>query len=232
MRVDPTPLLEALGLDIPAELLDLAMMHRSYAYENGNPPTNERLEFLGDAVLGFVITDALYHRYPDDTEGQLAKYRAAIVNANALAEVARGIGLGEHLYLGRGEEATGGRDKSSILADSLEAVLGAAYLSRGTAVVSEAILRMFEPLIAQAALLGAGLDWKTSLQEVAASAGLGVPEYQATHSGPDHERQFHAQVVVAGQVRGEGQGRSKKVAEQQAAAQAYEAISGQAPAKD
>lgn len=229
MRADPAPLLEALGLDISPDLIELAMMHRSYSYEHGNPPTNERLEFLGDAVLGFVITEALYSRYPDASEGQLAKYRAAIVNATALAELARTVGLGEYLYLGRGEETTGGRDKSSILADTLEAVLGAAYLTCGIAIASEGILRLFSPLIDKAAQLGAGLDWKTSLQEAAAAAGLGVPTYRVTHTGPDHAREFKADAVLMDEVRGSGIGPSKKVAEQHAAAQAYAYVASLAP---
>ncbi len=214
-------LLEALDATISADLLDLAMMHRSYAYEHGSPPTNERLEFLGDAVLGFVVTDALYRTYPDAPEGNLAKYRAAIVNSAALADVARSLGVGDFLYLGRGEEATGGRDKSSILADTLEAVLGAAYLTGGIEAASDLILRLFRPLIDQAALLGAGLDWKTSLQERAAACNEGAPEYRVTHVGPDHAREFTAQALLNGVVRGTGTGRSKKLAEQAAAAQAY-----------
>jgi ribonuclease-3 len=199
-------------------------MHRSYAYENGNLPTNERLEFLGDSVLGIVITETLYMRYPDCTEGQLAKLRAAVVNATALADVARSLGLGEYLYLGRGEETTGGRDKSSILADTLEALFGAVFLSAGLTAAGEVIHRLFDPLIEAASVLGAGLDWKTSLQEIAAAHDLGLPEYQVTDVGPDHAKEFTAQAVVGGLVLGEGAGRSKKVAEQQAASAAYERI--------
>ncbi|MBK9738701.1 MAG: ribonuclease III [Actinobacteria bacterium] len=224
MIADTTDLLASLGVEIDPDLLSLALMHRSFAYENGALPTNERLEFLGDSVLGIVITDTLYRRYPDCTEGQLAKLRAAVVNATALADVARTIGLGQFLYLGRGEETTGGRDKSSILADTMEAVFGAVYLTSGIGTSAEVIHRLFDPLIERAAELGAGLDWKTSLQEIAAAADLGLPEYHVTDVGPDHAKEFSARAVVGGEVLGEGTGRSKKVAEQQAAAAAYEAI--------
>jgi ribonuclease-3 len=224
MIADTTDLLASLGVEIDPDLLSLALMHRSFAYENGALPTNERLEFLGDSVLGIVITDTLYRRYPDCTEGQLAKLRAAVVNATALADVARTSGLGQFLYLGRGEETTGGRDKSSILADTMEAVFGAVYLTSGIGTSAEVIHRLFDPLIERAAELGAGLDWKTSLQEIAAAADLGLPEYHVTDVGPDHAKEFSARAVVGGEVLGEGTGRSKKVAEQQAAAAAYEAI--------
>ena len=153
--------------------MTLALTHRSYAYENGGLPTNERLEFLGDSVLGIVVTETLYSQYPDWPEGQLAKLRAAVVNAGALADVARSLDLGEYLYLGRGEETTGGRDKSSILADTMEAVFGAVFLDSGIDTARAVIHLLFDPLIERAAELGAGLDWKTSLQEVAAAAGLG-----------------------------------------------------------
>jgi ribonuclease-3 len=154
-------------------------------------------------------------------EGQLAKLRAAVVNARACAEVARTLDLGRYMLLGRGEETTGGRDKSSILADAMEAVIGAVYLSSGLEVSREFVLRMFGPLIDASSELGAGLDWKTSLQEAAADAGLGVPEYLVTDQGPDHEKEFHARVRLGDQILGEGTGRSKKIAEQHAASHAY-----------
>jgi len=217
--------LAALQADLQAtvkrDLLDQATTHRSYAYEHGGLPENERLEFLGDSVLGVVITECLYSRFPDVPEGQLAKLRAAVVNARACAEVARTLDLGRYMLLGRGEEATGGRDKSSILADAMEAVIGAVYLSSGLEVAREFVLRMFGPLIEASAELGAGLDWKTSLQEIAADAGLGVPEYLVTDEGPDHEKEFHAKVRLGNEILGEGVGRSKKIAEQQAASHAY-----------
>lgn len=221
MKTDTNDLRESLGIGIGVDLLTLALTHRSYAYENGNLPTNERLEFLGDSVLGIVITETLYGQYPDWPEGQLAKLRAAVVNAGALAEVARTLGLGEYLYLGRGEETTGGRDKSSILADTMEAVFGAVFLDSGIDAARAVIHGLFDPMIEKAAELGAGLDWKTSLQEVAAAAGLGLPEYRVTDVGPDHAKEFSAEAVIGGHVLGDGVGRSKKVAEQRAAATAY-----------
>jgi len=213
---------EALGdPNLDAELLDRALTHRSYAYENGGLPTNERLEFLGDSVLGVVVTETLYTTHPDLSEGRLAKLRAAVVNARALADVARTIGLGEHVKLGRGEEITGGRKKSSILSDTVEAVIGAVYLSGGFETARAVVHRLFDPLMDAAAGMGAGLDWKTSLQELAAEHSLGVPEYVIEDDGPDHAKTFTAQVRVGEQVYGHGTGRSKKEAEQQAAETAY-----------
>ncbi|QYJ04559.1 ribonuclease III [Nocardioides panacisoli] len=203
------------------ELLERALTHRSYAYENGGLPTNERLEFLGDSVLGLVVTEALYRTHPDLPEGRLAKLRAAVVNARALAGVARGIALGEYVKLGRGEETTGGRQKDSILADTTEAVLGAVHLSGGIEVSSVVVHRLFDPLLDEASGLGAGLDWKTSLQELTAEHELGVPEYVITDDGPDHQKTFTAQVRVGERLFGAGTGRSKKEAEQGAAEAAY-----------
>jgi ribonuclease III len=217
----------ALGADLPDELLTLALTHRSYAYEHGGLPTNERLEFLGDAVLGLTITDELFHRHPDRSEGDLAKLRASIVNTQALADVARKLtddGLGSHLLLGRGEENTGGADKSSILADSMESLLGAIYLEHGIGTAREVILRLFRGLLDAAPTLGAGLDWKTSLQELTAARGLGVPSYVVSSTGPDHDKEFSATVIVMDTEYGEGVGRSKKEAEQKAAAAAWNAL--------
>jgi ribonuclease-3 len=221
---DPALLEECLGITIDRALLVRALTHRSYAYENGNLPTNERLEFLGDAVLGLVVTDALFRRHPDLPEGQLAKLRAAVVNMRALAEVARALGVGDHILLGRGEETSGGRDKSSILADTLEALIGAVYLEHGVEEGAALVHRLVDRLIDASAELGAGLDWKTSLQELTATHGLGVPEYIVTEEGPDHAKTFHASVLIGGAVRGTGTGRSKKEAEQQAAATAFSSI--------
>ena len=221
---DPAELLTALGVPLDPKLLDRALTHRSYAYENGGLPTNERLEFLGDSVLGLVVTDTLFREHPDLPEGQLAKLRAAVVNMRALAGVARGLELGRHIKLGRGEEGTGGRDKSSILADTLEAIIGAVYLNRGLDEASKLVHWLFDPVIARSARLGAGLDWKTSLQELTAAEILGVPEYQVAESGPDHQKSFRAVVRVGGKIYGSGEGRSKKEAEQQAAEVAWTAI--------
>ncbi|GAA1976376.1 ribonuclease III [Amycolatopsis minnesotensis] len=221
---DPATLLEALGVEMDAELLRLALTHRSYAYENGGLPPNERLEFLGDAVLGLVVTDHLYREHPDLPEGQLAKLRASVVNMHALAGVARGLGeggLGAHLLLGKGEELTGGRDKASILADGLEAVIGAVFLAHGIEAGRTLVHRLFDGLLAEAPLRGAGLDWKTSLQELTASSGLGVPEYRVEDTGPDHRKEFSATVLVGGRDLGHGDGTTKKEAEQKAAETAW-----------
>ena len=222
---DPAELLCALGVHISAETMERALTHRSFAYENGGLPTNERLEFLGDSVLGLVVTDTLFTEYPTLPEGQLAKLRAAVVQMNALAEVARELQLGSYVRLGRGEEGTGGRDKPSILADTLEAVIGATYVDCGLGAASALVHRLFDPVIERSALLGAGLDWKTSLQELTAVQGLGVPDYHVDDTGPDHQKLFRAVVRVGGRDLGTGEGRSKKAAEQQAAQAAYEALS-------
>nr|WP_281270534.1 ribonuclease III [Quadrisphaera granulorum] len=213
-------------------MLERALVHRSWSYENGGVPTNERLEFLGDAVLGLVVTDELFHRHPDLPEGRLAKLRSAVVNMRALASVARGLDLGSAVRLGRGEEATGGRDKDSILADTTEAVIGAVYLACGPDAAREFVLRLVGPLLEVSAELGAGLDWKTSLQELGAAHGLGPVEYQVTEEGPDHAKVFAAVATFpeapsarGGAVpQGEGAGRSKKEAEQEAAASAWRAL--------
>jgi ribonuclease III len=232
MKHPPVSHLEAaFGVALDPELLERALTHRSYAYENGGLPTNERLEFLGDAVLGLIVTTALFHKHPDLPEGQLAKLRASVVNMRALADVARRLGplgLGPYLLLGKGEEATGGRDKASILADTLEALLGAIYLQHGLATATAVIHRLFDPLMADAAGRGAALDWKTSLQELTATLGLGVPEYQIDEAGPDHAKTFTAWVVVAGEQYGGADGRSKKEAEQRAAEAAWRHISARA----
>ena len=234
LRPSTEPLEEAFGVPLEPELLQRALTHRSYAYENGGLPTNERLEFLGDSVLGVVITSALFHNHPDLPEGQLAKLRASVVNMHALADVARTLGpggLGPHLLLGKGEETTGGRDKASILADTLEALLGAIYLEHGLDTASEVIHRLFDPLMAESAGRGAALDWKTSLQELTAALGLGVPDYVIDDAGPDHAKTFTAWVVVAGVRYGGSDGRSKKQAEQRAAAAAWRTLTERAEEK-
>jgi len=221
-------LLEALGVELPAELLTIALTHRSYSYENGGLPTNERLEFLGDSVLGLTITEELYHRHPERSEGDLAKLRASIVNTQALADVGRrltDLGLGGYLLLGKGEEHSGGADKSSILADGVESLLGAIYLQHGAAVAREVILRLFAELLDTAPTLGAGLDWKSSLQELTAARGLGAPSYVVTSTGPDHDKEFTALVVVGEREHGQGIGKTKKEAELKAAAAAWTALS-------
>ena len=221
---DPEAINAALGVELEGELVVLALTHRSFAYENGGLPTNERLEFLGDSVLGVIITDVLYRTHPDLPEGRLAKLRASVVNMHALAGVGRRIGLGQQLRLGRGEEMTGGRDKSSIVADAVEAVIGAVYLQHGLDITREVIHRLFSDLLTAAPQLGAGLDWKTSLQELSAERGLGVPEYRVSEEGPDHAKLFAAKVILGGLSRGTGSGRTKKEAEQNAASAAYTSL--------
>jgi ribonuclease-3 len=219
---------EVVGAEIDESLLLRALTHRSYAYENGGAPHNERLEFLGDAVLGLVVTDTLFRAHPDHTEGQLAKFRAAVVNMRALAEVAATLGLGDFVFLGRGEESTGGREKASILADTTEAVIGAVFLSAGLEGAARLVHHLLDPMLRATASLGAGLDWKTSLQEIAAELGLGSPEYRVSEDGPEHEKIFTAEAVVGGEVRGDGVGRTKKDAEQQAASAAWKALNARA----
>lgn len=216
-------LIEELAVPLDDQLLDLALTHRSWAYENGGVPTNERLEFLGDAVLGVNVTEYLYSSQPDRPEGQLAKLRAACVNAFTLGDVARGLELGSLVKLGRGEVSTGGHDKTSILADTLEAVIGACHLC-SPAGAKRFVHHLFDPLVDRAATLGAGLDWKTSLQEICAARGAGQPVYQIEESGPDHDKRFTAQVLIDGLGFDIGHGHNKKQAEQQAAAAAFHTL--------
>lgn len=213
---------QALGVAFEnPELRRAALTHRSYAFENSLSVTNERLEFLGDSVLGIVVTDLAYRAYPDMSEGMLAKLRAAIVNMIALADVARSLGLGEIVLLGKGEEQSGGRDKSSILADALEAVFGAVYLDRGLDVASDLIERLFRPRM-EAYVRGEGdRDYKTILQELASRSLRSMPDYRVEDEGPDHQKEFTATVFLGGEAYGSGIGRSKKEAEQQAAREAY-----------
>ncbi|WP_448615939.1 ribonuclease III [Modestobacter sp. URMC 112] len=222
---------DALGVELPADLLTLTLTHRSYAYENGGLPTNERLEFLGDSVLGLVVTDELYRSHPRLAEGQLAKLRASVVNMTSLAKVARSLGdggIGPHLLLGRGEQTTGGREKDSILADALEALLGAVHLELGLDAAAALVHRLFDPLLAESATRGAALDWKTSLQELGAAQGLGPPVYDVQDDGPDHAKTFTAAVMLGGTVHGRGTGRTKKAAEQEAAETAWRALTTEA----
>ena len=221
-------LLASLGVGLDDDLLTLALTHRSYAYENGGLPSNERLEFLGDSVLQVVVTERLYRDHPDLAEGTLAKLRSSVVNSRALADVANGLGdggLGTCMLLGRGEQLTGGSAKSSIVGDAMESLIGAIHIAHGIDTAREVVERLFADLLAAAPQLGAGLDWKTSLQELTARIDLGVPSYEVTSLGPDHEKEFTARVSVDAQVRGEGTGRSKKDAEQKAAAAAWHALS-------
>ncbi|MFM8843001.1 MAG: ribonuclease III [Actinomycetota bacterium] len=216
---------EKLGVSVSPELLNLALTHRSFAYEFGGLPTNERLEFLGDSVLGLIITEALYQRFPDLDESRLSPLRSGIVNMRALAAIARELELGASLKIGKGEEVTGGRDKNSILADAFEALVGAIYLDHGFAKTTDIVMRLMKSAIDEALSRGAGLDGKTALQEVVAASGWQPPEYKVTESGPDHDKSFVAVAVVNGIAYQEGHGKSKREAEQVAARLAFEALS-------
>ena len=206
-------------------MLELALTHRSFSYEAGGLPTNERMEFLGDSVLGLVVTDELYEKFPDLDESRLSPLRSGVVNMRALAQVAREINLGQYLRIGKGEEATNGRDKNSILADSFEALVGAIYLDHGYTKTAEIVLNLLRPVIDSAQSSGAALDGKTALQELAASQGLTSPEYEIGESGPDHDKSFTAIAILSGVRYPQGVGKSKREAEQAASKLAHEVIS-------
>ena len=209
-------------------LLAQAMAHRSWCAENGGAASNERLEFLGDAVLGVVVTDHLFRTYPGLPEGELAKARATLVNSAALAEVAVELDLGDAILLGKGEDASGGRTKPSILADAVEAVIGAVYIDCGADAADELVMRLLGERIGSAAAGPGGGDYKTRLQELCARRFDQLPDYVLREDGPDHAKRFDAVVKVCGAERGAGRGRSKKQAEQAAARQAWERLSGDA----
>ena len=224
---------EVLGLPFsdPA-LWETALTHRSFAFERGLALTNERLEFLGDAVLGLVITDLAFRQFPDLSEGELAKLRAATVKMPTLAAVARQLALGDLVRLGRGEEMSGGRDKASILADCMEAVLGAFYLDKGLEPTRELIERLFWPRMEAYARGEGDRDHKMTLQELASREFSVAPEYRVSSQGPDHAKEFTATVFLRGEPYGSGRGRSKKEAEQQAAREALELIASEPGRED
>jgi ribonuclease III len=214
----------ALGISVQPESLQLAFTHRSFAYESGGIPTNERLEFLGDSVLGLLITKELYNRFPDFDESKLSPIRSGVVNTRALANIARNLEIAPFLRIGKGEESTGGRDKNSILADALEALVGVIYVQHGFEKTSEVVLKWFIPIIEEASKAGATLDAKTALQEIASAKGLTSPEYEISESGPDHDKSFTAAAVISGEKFTIGHGKSKREAEQVAAKLAYDEI--------
>jgi ribonuclease III len=225
VRGRATPIERALGVRFKDPgLRRMALSHRSYAFEQDSTETNERLEFLGDAVLGLVVTDLAYARFPDLPEGDLAKLRAATVNMLTLADIARELGLGQEILLGKGEELSGGRDKTSIVADAMEAVLGAVYLDRGLGAARDLIERLFWPRMAAYARGEGDRDYKTGLQELAAQDVGTIPQYRVVEEGPDHAKEFTATVLIGGEPYGSGEGRSKKEAEQHAAREAYERL--------
>jgi len=218
-----------LGVEISPQLLELALTHRSHAYESGSNETNERLEFLGDSVLGLIATEELFRRFPDLDESRLSPLRSGVVNMRALADIARTLNLGSHIRLGKGEENTGGNDKNSLLSDALEAIIGAIYIECGFQKTAQVVLGLIEKTLVNAVDKGAGLDGKTALQELVALAGKGAPEYLVTETGPDHDKSFTAFAMVAGEAIAQGEGKSKREAEQIAARVAYELLSVPTP---
>jgi len=215
--MDLSNLAQRIGVDADPQLLQQALTHRSYAYEHGGIPNNERLEFLGDSVLGFVVTDHIFHLLPNLSEGELTKVKNAVVSEKALAIAATEIGLGEFLLLGRGEEQTGGRQKPSLLADAFEAVLGAVYLSVGLPAAADIIDAFVFPLLADTDALRSNADPKTTIVELAQARGLGQVSYVVTFDGPDHDRTFFATLQLAGNAVASADGRTKKAAETAAA---------------
>ena len=214
---DAAALLQAWGVSIDPELLILALTHRSFANEAGLSANNERLEFLGDSVLSIIATDELYHRFPDLPESDLARLRSSVVSQKPLAELARSIGLGAFILLGVGENKTGGRDKASILSDTVEALIGATYLSNGLEPTRNALLLHLTPLIEKAGEPEAVADWNTPLSRHVRDQDLGDVDFVVTGSGPDHDRSYTAVLLVDGARVAEGRGRSKKIAENVAA---------------
>lgn len=206
------------------QLFELAFTHRSFAFEHGRIPSNERLEFLGDAVLQIVVTEHIFRSFPDLAEGQLAKLRASVVSSHALAEVARGLDLGELIRLGQGEINTGGADKTSILADTMEAVIGAIHMSCGADAAACFVHALLDERIASSELKGHYTDYKTALQEYCAHSGLEPPRYEIVGEGPDHQRVFTATAMVGGKAVGSGVASSKKRAEQLAAHEACRSL--------
>lgn len=215
--VDHTPLMQRLGVDIERDNLMLALTHRSFANEHNQLPNNERLEFVGDAVLGLTVATKLFELYPSRPESDLSPMRAAIVSRYGLADIAREIDLGPHVLIGKGEEHTGGREKESILADTTEALFGAIYLQHDFETARDVILRLFDHKLRHATVSQKHQDWKTALQVRLAELKLPVAEYRAEAEGPDHAQTFTAEVLVNGEVRGTGLGPNKKLAEQEAA---------------
>jgi ribonuclease-3 len=217
------------------DLLELALTHRSYANERGGDEHYERLEYLGDAVLGMVTAEWLYRNQPELPEGELSRLKAQLVSRGALARHAEAIELGEMLRLGVGEERSGGRAKPSLLADSLEAVFGAVYLDAGLPAAAKVILLMLAPMLeageGRSQLLGA--DAKTRLQEIAQARGWELPEYRHTGAtGPDHSRVYRVECWLAGRLAGAGEGSTKKLAEQRAAADALARLDGETAQPD
>ena len=210
-------------------LLETAMHHRSWNAENDGGESNERLEFLGDAVLGWVVADIVYTQHSDLPEGKLTDLRKSVVNANALAEVAVDLGIGEYLMLGKGEDTAGGREKTSILSDALEAVIGAVYIDAGPQATHDVVSALMGKRIVDAVGGLDRLDAKTRLQELASKLEAHV-HYKVEDEGPDHEKMFFATVFVGDRELGYGEGKSKKAAEQIAAEIACDVLNSELPA--
>ena len=211
---------KSLGVEIEPQLLELALTHRSYSYENGRGPNNERLEFLGDAILGFLVTAHIHDHFSDLDEGELTKLKNAVVSAPALAKAAHSLDLGAHLLLGKGEIQTGGREKQNLLADCFEAVLGAAYVSNGMDAASKIVTKFILPMLSNPEEVLDSADPKTTLLELLQAANRSQPVYEITHEGPDHDRTFFATLSVDGEVLSTADGRSRKLAETNAAIKA------------
>jgi ribonuclease-3 len=217
-------LLGAWKIRLDPDLVVTAVTHRSFAFETGGIEHNERLEFLGDSVLSIIVTEYLFRTFENASEAQLSRMRGAIVSQQTLAEVARNMGLGDFILLGKGENLTGGRERDSILCDTLEAMIGATYLSHGLEPTRSIVESHLRPYLKNAVALGKSSDYKTTLQEYCSEAGLGEPIYESDSTGPDHARVFSATVSVGGVVVGSGEATSKKAAKSEAAKEAYFAI--------
>lgn len=225
MNSDPGKLLEAWGARVDPELLILALTHRSFANEQGGLPHNERLEFLGDSVLSIIVTDWLFHHFPEKPESTLAKMRSATVSQAPLAQTARELGLGDFILLGVGEHKTGGREKDSVLSDTFEALIGATYLSEGLETTRTVVLKALEPLLEEVEARAVTMDWKTRIQEYASANNVTVT-YQSSGEGPDHARIFTSNVLIDGEVKGSAVASPKRHAENLAARDALIALIG------
>ncbi len=226
---DLAALQQTLGISFnDPSLLEQALVHSSYINENPGfaLTSNERLEFLGDAVLGLAVAEKLYQDFPHSTEGEMTRLRAALVRRDTLVRMARTIKLGDYLYLGKGEEASGGRRKPANLAGALEAVIAAIFLDQGSTTAREFILRLFDEELQKVASQGAGVDYKSQLQELIQAREQQPPAYQLVEAmGPDHDKRFTVEVRAGDTVLGRGSGKSKKVAETEAARAALEQLS-------
>lgn len=225
LNADPQQLIDKWGVRIDPELLVLCLTHRSFANEQGGLPHNERLEFLGDSVLSIIVTDWLFHHFPQKPESTLAKMRSATVSQPPLAQTARELGLGDYILLGVGENKTGGRDKDSILSDTLEALIGATYLSNGLEPTRKVVLKALNPLLEAVEARAVTVDWKTRIQEYASENGVTVT-YESEGDGPDHARIFTSHVLIDGEIVGTAVDSPKRHAENLAARQALIALIG------